>query len=99
MAKREMQRAVAAHGDSGDPAILATRGNAVARFNARQEFLHEKILVASLCIGRIDVERLVRLRRGHKELADLSAFPQVLRQIECAAVDEHLLVVAEAVEK
>src|SRR6267154_1453957 len=94
-----MQRAVAAHGDSGDAAICAAWAGTVTRFDAGQEFLHQKILVADVAIARIDIERCVRIGRDNQKFSNLAALPQILHQIESSGVDEYLLVVAEAVEE
>src|SRR5205085_6579557 len=99
MAKREVQCAVTAHRDSADAAIGAARRDAVARLNAGQKFANQKIFVMDLAIARIDVKRGTGIGSDNQKFANLIAFPQILHQIECAAVNEHLIVVAESVEK
>ena len=97
--EREVQCAIASHGDSRDRAIRAAGPRAVARFDSRQEFLHQEILVADCPVMRINVKRTARVRCGNQKFAELSMFPQVFDQVKSAGVDEHLFVVAEPVKK
>lgn len=62
MTKRKVQRAVAAHGSSGDGSICAARPNSKAFLDGGQKFLHKKIFVADFPIVRIDVEGCSRGR-------------------------------------
>jgi hypothetical protein len=99
MAEREMERAVAAHGDAGNSAIGATRMNAVVAFNEGKEFFQQKVFVTILAIARIDIETRATAWRGDEELFQLAFFPEILDEIPGAGVNEHLFVIAEAVEE
>jgi hypothetical protein len=51
-----MERAVAAHGNSGDGPIGAAGASAVAAFNEGEKLLKKEILVADFAVAGIDVE-------------------------------------------
>src|SRR5579864_8870127 len=99
MAKRQMQRAVATHGNSANATIAAAGPRAVRAFNKRQKFADEEILITFAAIARIDVEAGARIRRDNQKLAELMLLPKILDQIPPAGTDKHLLVFAEAVKK
>jgi|ERR1700674_354798 len=99
MAKAEMQRAVPAHGNSGNAAGSAPGLRAIAFFDLGKKFLEEKILVTKAAIARVDVEAGASIRRDDEEITELMPLPEVLDKIEAAGMNEHLLVVAEAVKK
>ena len=99
MAKCEMERAVAAHGSSGDGAVGAAGSRAETFFDAWKKFLHEEIFVASFSVVRIDVERRAGSGCCNQKFANLVSFPKIFDKVPSAGVDEHLFVIAEAMEE
>jgi len=99
MAKGEMKGAVAAHGNTGDGAVGAAGANAVVTLDERKEFAEKEIFVADLAVARIDIEAGAGSGRGDEEFAELLFLPGVLDEIPPAGMQEHLLVIAEAMKK
>src|SRR5579859_453089 len=99
MAEGEMQRVVAAHGDTGDGAVGSAGRGAVAFFDEREKFLQKKILVAVPAVLCIDVETRTAVRRGDQKIVQLAFFALVFDKIPEAGMDEVLFVVAEAVQR
>src|SRR5579862_4341212 len=99
MAQRDMQGAVASHGNSCDAAALAAFFCAVMRVDERHEFLGEKILIRALALLRVDEERAAAIRSGDEEFADLHLLPEVLREVKAAGIDYGFGVLAQSVEK
>src|SRR6185437_5508118 len=99
MRKSEMQRAVAAHGHSGDGARAAFGGDAVSAFHGGNKFLEKEIFVARAAIARIDVEGGVRFGRDDEKLADFFLLPLIFNDVPAAGGDEELFVAAQSVKK
>jgi len=98
MAEREMESAVATHGDTGDGAVGAAGSGAVAVFDEGEKFLKEKIFVAVFSVARIDVEAGAAVGSGDEEVLELLFFALVFDEVPEAGVDEELFVIAEAVK-
>src|SRR5215470_19093452 len=94
-----MQRAVAAHGSAGSGAIRTAGFDTKLFFNSRQKLLHQKIFIANFSVMRIDVERGSSCRSCDQEFTQLFCLPEVFDEIPAAGMNEHLLVVAEAVKE
>src|SRR6202035_2146672 len=72
MAKRKMQRSIAAHGNAGDgPMGTAWRGT-IAAFDVREKFLHQKIFVALFSVSRVDIKGGPGIRRCNQKLPQLA---------------------------
>lgn len=99
MTKREMQRAIAAHGDSRDGAIGTARTHAVAALDERKEFLEKKVLVTNFAVERVDVEAGAARGSGDEEFLDAAFFAEVVDEVPASGTKEHLLVVAETVKE
>src|SRR5215472_8508644 len=99
MAESEVQRTVAAHGNSGDGAMPAAGCDAIAFFDEWKKFLQKEILITRFAILRIDVKTGIAARCGNQKFPDLAPFPHVFGQIPGAGVDEGLFVVAQAVQE
>src|SRR5580658_3580745 len=99
MGESEAQRSVAAHGNSADGAACAAGSYPVLAFDVRQKLLQEKVAVAYRTVGRVDVETAPALRRDDEKVAHLVLFAEVVEQGPAAAVEERLLVVAQAVQE
>lgn len=99
MAEGDMQRAVAAHGDSGDAARTSRGRDAVGAVDERDEFADEEIFVASATVAGVDVEAGVGVRCDDEKFADFLLLPEVFDEIPAAGGDEKLFVAAQSVEK
>ena len=99
MRERETQGPVAAHGNSADGAARAAGPDPVFAFNVRQEFLQKKVVVAYRALGGVDVEAAPALRRDDEKVAHLVLVAQIVEQRPSTAIEECLLVVAQAVQK
>lgn len=97
--KGEMERAVATHGDSRNGAMGAAGASTVVLLEVRKEFLEEEIFVALLVVAGIDVKAGAARGRGDEEFLDAVFFLEVFNEIPAAGTEEHLFVVAEAVEE
>ena len=99
MAEGQMQGAVSTHRNSGYAARGAPGLGAIAFFNLRQKFSEKEILITTLAVAGIYVEAGTPIRCDDEQITELMALPKVLDKIETAGMDEHLLVVTEAVKK
>jgi hypothetical protein len=99
MTEGEMHRAVSAHGNSGDAARGSPGPGAVASLDQRQKFPEKEILITTVAVAGIYVKAGTPVRCDDQKVAEVMAFPKVLDEIETAGMDEHLLVVTEAVKK
>ena len=79
--------------------FLRPLADAVFGFDQRDEFLQEKIAVAHRAVGRIDVESSPAFRCGDEEFSYLVLLPEIVEQSPSAAVEESLLVVAQAMQE
>jgi hypothetical protein len=98
-AEGEMERAVAAHGDARDSAIGAAGPGTIVLLDVWEKFLEEEIFVALLAVAGIDVEAGAGCGSGDEEFADAIFFLEILDEVPAAGTEEHLFVVAEAVEE
>src|ERR1700674_4850299 len=78
MTKAEMQRAVPAHGNSGNATGSAPGLRAIALFDLGKKFPEKKILVTKAAITRIDVEAGASIGRNDEEITELMALTEVL---------------------
>src|SRR5271154_835974 len=99
MRESEAQCSVAAHGNSADGATRAAGQDSVFALDVRKQFLQEKIAVAHGAVGGVDVEAASGLRRDNQEVAHLVLFAKIVEQRPAAAVEQGLLVIAQAVQK
>src|SRR5690348_4480038 len=99
MAKGEVKGAIAAHGNTGDGAVGASGASAVVALDERKKFAEEEIFVADVAVTRIDVEAGAGSGRGDEEFVELLFLPGVFDEIPAAGMEEHLLVIAEAVKE
>src|SRR5215475_5830859 len=99
MAKRKVKSAVTAHGRARDGSVGAARFDSKLFFDARQEFLHEKIFVPNFAVVRIDVKRSSGSGGDDQKFGELFSFPGIFHEIPAAGMNKHLFVVAESVKE
>src|SRR5271165_939281 len=99
MCKREPERAVASHRNSTDGTTRLSGLNAVLALDVRDELLQKKIVVANRAVGRVDVEAATAFRRDDQKVAHLVLAAKIVEQSPAPAVEQSLLVIAEAVQK
>lgn len=98
MPEGQMERAIAAHGNSGNGAVSAAWRSAIVLFDEGKKLPEQKIFVANFSILCIDVETGAAGRRGDQEIFQLAALAQVLDEIPQARMHEKLFVVAKAMQ-
>jgi len=99
MAEGQMQSAIPAHGNPGNAPGSASGLRAIALFNLGKKFPEKRILVTKAAITGVYVEAGASIRRDDQKITELTPLPEVLDKIESARMNEHLLVVAEAMKK
>src|ERR1700734_4145202 len=99
ISKREAQRSVTSHGDSGDRSRLALAANPIFAFNVGNEFLQKEIAVEDFTVGGVYVEAGSCFGRNDQEIADFMLLAQVFDQVPSAAFEQSFLVFAEAVQE
>ncbi len=99
MREGKAQRSVAAHGNSADGAACAAGTYSVFAFDVRQKLLQKKIAVTHGTIGGVDVKTASAFGSDDEKIAHLALVTQIFEQGPATAVEEGLLVVAEAVQK
>jgi hypothetical protein len=99
MVEGQVERAVAAHGDSIDGAIGAAGCDSIAVFDEGEKFLEHEIFVAILAVSGVDVEAGARIGSGDQKIREFVFVAHVFNDIPEAGVDYELFVVAEAVEE
>src|SRR5260370_5416954 len=99
MAEGQMQSAIPAHGNPCNAPGSASGLRAIALFNLGKKFPEKRILVTKAAITGVYVEAGASIRRDDQKITELTPLPEVLDKIESARMNEHLLVVAEAMKK
>src|SRR5580692_2138888 len=99
MREGEAQGAIAAHRDAANGASRTAGKNPILAFHLRNEFLQKEVAVRHGAIGRVDIERAAPLWSDDQEITHLALVAQIVEQRPAAAIEEGLLVVAEAVQK
>ena len=79
--------------------LSAARADAIFAFDVRNELLKEKIAVAELIAGRVDIETALAFRRHHQKVCDLVLAPQVLDHAPSPGAEQCLLVLSQAVKE
>src|SRR5258708_4152550 len=99
MAEGQMQSAITAHRNPGNAAVGTPGLRAIAFFDSGKKFPEKKIFITKAAIPGGYVEAGASIRRDDQKIAELMPLPEVLDKIESARMNEHLLVVAEAMKK
>src|SRR5258707_14410625 len=98
MAEGQMQRAVSAHGNSGDAPSGAPLLGAISFLDLRQKFPEKEILITAGGGAGIYVETGNSRRGDDQPNNELMKLPKGLEEIETVRRDEDLLVVNKAVK-
>src|SRR5205085_6041226 len=97
--KREVQRAIAAHGDAPDSTECTTRTCTIALFDIWEKLLQEELLITSAPVARINVESCASGRGHDQKIADALLLAQVIGNTHAAGTKQHLLVVTQSVKE
>lgn len=81
MPEGQMERAITAHGNSGNGAVSAAWRSAIVLFDEGKKLPKQKIFVANFSILCIDVETGAAGWRGDQEIFQLAALAQVFHEI------------------
>lgn len=99
MRKGQVQCAVAAHRDARDGTMRAAGSDAIPFFDDGKELLQKEVFVACFAVLGVNVEGRIAFGGGNEEVAQFAFFAHVFDEVECAGVDEGLLIIAETVKK
>ncbi len=81
VAKRQVERAVTAHGDSVDGAIGAAGCGSITLFDKGEKFLDHEIFVTILAVSAVDIEASSRVRSGDQKIFQLEFIPHIFYDI------------------